>query len=122
MTETSDLSVSGIPAACTLPTSERPVRVAEFNALFASVIAGERVSERRLRLVLPGTDDLADYVRDLVAREAECCSFFTFAVAEEPPGHVVLDVEVQAGYTGVLDAWAGRARLASEALGGSDSG
>ena len=97
MTEASGLSVSGIPAACTLPTGERPVRVAEFNALFTAVTASERVSERQLRLVLNGTGEFADYVRDLVAREAGCCSFFTFTVAEEPTGHVVLDVEVQAG-------------------------
>ncbi len=116
MTEASGLSVSGSPAACTLPLAERPVRVAEFNALFAAVIASERISERQLRLVLDGADDLAAHVRDLVAREADCCSFFTFAVAAEPPGHVVLDVEVQAGYAGVLDAWAGRMP------GGSESG
>ena len=92
------------------------MRIAEFSALFGAVIASERVSERRLRLVLDGTDDLAEHVRDLVAREADCCSFFTFAVAEEPAGHVVLDVEVQAGYAGVLDGWAERMP------GGSESG
>jgi hypothetical protein len=89
--------------------------VAEFNSLFTAVIGGERVSDRRLRLVLHGSGDFADHVRDLVAREADCCSFFTFAVAEEPAGHVVLDVEVQPGYTGILDSWASRASEASEA-------
>jgi hypothetical protein len=108
MTEASGFSETGIPGACTLPAAERPVRVAEFDALFAAVIAGERVSARRLRLVLQGRDDLAEDVRDLVAREADCCSFFTFAVAEEPTGAVVVDIEVQVGHAGVLDAWATR--------------
>src|ERR1700722_8295149 len=103
MTETCGLSVSGIPAACTLPSAERPVRVAELNTLLTAAIGGERLSERRLRLLLNGPGDFADHVRDLVAREADCCSFFTFVVAEDPTGHVLLDVQVQAGYTGVLD-------------------
>jgi hypothetical protein len=115
MTEASGFSELAIPAACTLPAAERPVRVAEFDALFAAVIAGERISERRLRLVLGGAADLAEHVRDLAARETDCCSFFTFAVAEEQTGHVVLDVEVQVGHAGVLDAWASRA------LGGRNS-
>jgi hypothetical protein len=114
MTETSGLSLSGIPAACTLPSAEQPIRVAELNTLLTAAIGGERLSERRLRLVLTGPGDFASHVRDLVAREADCCSFFTFVVAEDLTGRVVLDVEVQAGYTGVLDGWASRARLASE--------
>jgi len=94
-----------------LAPAERPTRLAEFDALFAEVLSGERVSDRRLRLVLAadGADDLADHVRDLVAREADCCSFFTFAVAEGPTGRVVLDIEAQDGYGGGLGAWAGRA-------------
>ncbi len=111
MTEDRGSSAAGIPQACALAPAERPTRLAEFDALFAGVVAGERVSDRRLRLVLAadGADDLGDHVRDLVAREADCCSFFTFAVAEGPAGRVVLDIQVQDGYGGVLDAWASRA-------------
>jgi hypothetical protein len=116
MTDASGLAAAGTPQACTLPEAERPARLAEFDALFRAVIAHERLSERSLRLILDGTDDLADQVRDLVSREADCCSFLSFAVADGPAGQVVLDIEVQEGYTGVLDAWTGWA------VGGRHSG
>ena len=34
------------PDACTLPTAERPLRVAEFDDLFTFVVRAEAVSER----------------------------------------------------------------------------
>ncbi|MEV0272697.1 hypothetical protein AB0H43_28290 [Hamadaea sp. NPDC050747] len=109
-----------VPDACTLPTAEQPLRVAEFDALFAASLRhAERRTPTRLRLTLacstepadasPADDSLADAVRDLAARETRCCSFFTFTVATPEPGVVRLDVEVPSGHVDVLDALEARA-------------
>ena len=64
------------PDACTLPTAERPLRVAEFDDLFTAVRRSERPLPTRLDLVLPRNIEAT--CRDLARRESECCSFFTF--------------------------------------------
>jgi hypothetical protein len=82
------------PDACTLPTAERPLRVAEFAAL--DVRRVETISATHTRLHFsadPGQ------VRDLAARETGCCSFFRFTVTDS-----TLDVEVPERYTDVLAA------------------
>jgi hypothetical protein len=63
------------PDACTLPTAERPLRVAEFDDIFASVVRAERPDPTRLDLVVPRAVEAA--ARDLARRESDCCSFFT---------------------------------------------
>ena len=56
--------------ACTLPTAERPLRLAEFEALFADHLTDlSRVGDR-LRLSLSGGDGLREQVADLAARES----------------------------------------------------
>jgi hypothetical protein len=108
--------IDWVPDTCTLPTAERPLRVAEFDDLFATAVrAVERVAPTTLRLHL---DEAAEATaRDLAARETGCCSFFTFTF--EPAGGeamaVVMDVAVPAAHVAVLDALAERAR---EALAG----
>ncbi|RYP85881.1 hypothetical protein EKO23_11260 [Nocardioides guangzhouensis] len=94
--------------ACTLPTAERPLRVAELDDLFATVTAVERPSPTLLRLVLAGPGDLLGTARDLAARESACCSFFTFTVTPADGG-VRMDVSVPAARVDVLDALAERA-------------
>ncbi len=93
--------------ACTLPTAERPLRVAEFDDLFATGVRGQlRLSATRLRWLLdPAAEPTA---RDLNARETQCCSFFTFTFAPVD-GALQLDVEVPAARVDVLDALAERA-------------
>ena len=99
-----------VPDACTLPTAARPLRQAEFDALFATALRrSERVSSERLRLTFAGAADLEAAVRDLTARESACCSFFTFTITAPGPGDVLLDIEVPAGHVAVLDALAGHA-------------
>lgn len=96
-----------VARACTLPTGERPLRVAEFDELFATALRGQqRVAPTLLRWRLdPAAESAA---RDLAGREAGCCSFFTFTFT--PAGHdVQVDVEVPAAAAGVLDALARRA-------------
>jgi hypothetical protein len=106
-----------IPDACTLPTAERPLRLAEFDDLFVTAVrAVESVGPTHARLRLTGPAGLAATVRDLTARETACCSFFTFTITPEPSGDdraLTLDVQVPARYADVLAALAGRASTLS---------
>lgn len=91
-----------VPAACTLPTAEQPLRIAELDRLVASALrVQERPSVTLLRWHLDAAAEAA--TRDLVARESTCCSFFTFTIAASP-GAVRLDIEVPAEHADVLDA------------------
>jgi hypothetical protein len=96
------MSLAWVPHACTLPTVEQPLRVAEFDQLFATALrTTERISPTRLRLVLePDAEAIA---RELCARESECCSFFTFTFDADERG-VLLDVEVPVAQVAVLEA------------------
>jgi hypothetical protein len=84
---------------CTLPTAEQPLRVAELGALFATARVSERLAPTRLRLELTAPEET---VRDLTARESECCSFFDFGIVASP-GVVELTITVPPAYAGVLD-------------------
>jgi len=96
-----------VPEACTLPTVERPLRLAEFDDLFATALRDQqRPTPTRLRWRLdPAAEEIA---RDLTAREAACCSFFSFTIT---PAGDQLDVEIQVppAYVPVLDALADQA-------------
>jgi hypothetical protein len=97
-----------IPGSCTLPTAERPLRLAEFDALFATSVREVRsLSPTHARIALAGVDPAV--VRDLTARETECCSFFTFRVFEDP---LILEVKVPPAYAYVLDSLVRRADVA----------
>ncbi|MDQ2750355.1 MAG: hypothetical protein ABI775_01775 [Pseudonocardiales bacterium] len=101
-----------VPEACMLPTVEQPLRVAEFDELFATALRDvQRLEPTLLRLSFdPAAEGCA---RDLVAREALCCSFFVFTVAPTET-EVVLDVKVPEAKTAVLDGIAVRAAAARE--------
>ncbi|MEU4096175.1 hypothetical protein [Streptomyces sp. NPDC026673] len=104
-----------VPQACTLPTAERPLRVAEWDTLFARRLrVVTRASSSRVRLELMGGPGVEHDVRALAEREAGCCSFFTFTVTAEA-GAVQLDVTVDQAHKPVLVALAERA----EAVAGS---
>jgi hypothetical protein len=95
-----------MPQACSLPTVEQPLRLAEFDDLFATALRGQRrLSPTALRWQLdPAAEGTA---RDLTARESSCCSFFSFSFA--PDGERLnLDVQVPAAHVDVLDALADR--------------
>ena len=95
------------------------MRAAEFDRLFAeTLIRQERVSATALRLWLSGGAAVTSWMRDLAARETECCSFFRFTVAPRP-GAVVLDIEVPPVHVRVLDAI--ESRLPDAALDGTSS-
>lgn len=89
--------------ACAMPTAERPLRVAEFDALFATAV---RRAERRgsdVRIHLTGGEGLAERVRGLTGRESSCCSFFTFGI-EGNDRDLILDVSVPLARREILDA------------------
>ena len=97
----------GVPESCTLPLTQRPLRLAEFDTLFASgLTAQQRLSPTALRWTLdPRVEQSA---RDLATRETACCSFFTFQFSSDG-GAVHVDIEVPPGQVTVLDALAGHA-------------
>ncbi|MFD9012015.1 hypothetical protein [Streptomyces sp. NPDC059552] len=69
-----------VPRSCTLPTEERPLRAAQWDALFFErLISLLRPQSLHLRLDPAGGEGVEDRVRDLVEPESGCCSFFTFA-------------------------------------------
>ncbi|GHE51368.1 hypothetical protein [Streptomyces capitiformicae] len=103
-----------VPQPCTLPTEDRPLRVADWDALFAEHLTSlSRPEPLRLRLDLAGGGDVVERVRDLVERESGCCSFFTFAVN---PGEdlVHLDISVDQAHETVLEAIVVRTGIAGE--------
>jgi hypothetical protein len=99
-----------VPEACTLPTVDRPLRAGEFDDLFATTLRGvHRPAPTLLRLYV---DRAAEHTtRDLLARESECCSFFTFTYTSAE--QFVVDVEVPESQVAVLDALAARAQAAA---------
>jgi hypothetical protein len=91
------------PDACTLPTAQRPLRVAEFQNLFADALRGwQRLAPTHLRLVLDGAATVEALTRDLAARENECCAFFDFDVGAVD-GSLRFDIRVPPNQVAVLD-------------------
>jgi hypothetical protein len=110
---------------CTLPTADRPLRVAEFDDLFATALCAieRRDASGRARLVLAGGDDLAERVQRLADAETVCCSFFTFTLTPLAMDEVedadrtvlALDIEVPSARADVLAALIQRAEQAHQA-------
>ena len=99
-----------VPRECTLPSPERPLRVAEFDQLFASALQSvQRSGADTARLVFDAAAEPA--TRVLTARESDCCSFFTFTITSAGD-RVLLDVTVPPAQVDVLDALFARARAA----------
>lgn len=99
--------------ACTLPDTERPLRLAEFDMLFAEAVVGVEMAGDEARLRLSGPIGLRERVLDLTRRESECCSFFRFTVTEVD-SDLDLVISVPPEHHDVLVALADRAaRLSS---------
>ena len=119
---TPDPGGSWVPVdACTLPTAEQPLRLAEFDDLFAATLREAQARAHRARLVLAGDAALPDRVRRLADAESACCSFFTVTVtvlgSTGAPGQTVvaLDIVVPPARTDVLAALVRRAEDARRA-------
>lgn len=101
------------PEACTLPTVERPLRLAEFDELFASSVRSvDRLDATAVRLELEPEAGVAARTADLMVRETGCCSFFAFTLSVTG-GTVRLDIAVPPAQADVLDALAARAMAGS---------
>ena len=96
--------------ACTLPTADRPFRLAEFDALFAASVRSVEWDGNTVRMHLTGPPDLRARVRDLAERETACCAFFTFVV-DGMAHDLTLRISVPPEHRDIL---AGLARRASE--------
>ena len=95
--------------ACTMPTAERPLRLAEFDALFATAVRSVERRGNDVRVHLAGEEGLVAQVRDLTERETSCCSFFTFSINGNDQD-LTLDISVPPVRREILDALAERAR------------
>ncbi|MFE0155790.1 hypothetical protein ACFWY5_52260 [Nonomuraea sp. NPDC059007] len=103
------------PSTCTLPTTEQPLRAAEFDALFAEAVQTVlRPGRELLRLELVFSPEHAARAAELTARENGCCSFFTFTLTIAD-GRLTLEVAVPAVHAEVLDALQARATAATTA-------
>lgn len=96
------IQVAWVPDACTLPTAQQPIRVAEFDDLFTgAVLRHTRPEPTALALVLPAS--VEEQARDLAERESSCCTFFRFGF-ESAGDELVMSIRVPAERTGILDA------------------
>lgn len=102
------------PDACTLPTAEQPLRVAEFDDLFTTAVTWvDRPDATRLLLGLPSDPAVAARAADLAMRESDCCSFFTFALTING-ARLQLEITVPDARTDVLDGLAARATAGAQ--------
>lgn len=98
-----------VPAACTLPTVEQPLRRDEFDDLFAhDVLSVTRQSPQLIRLELRADPEAAARAAGLAAKETGCCSFFTFSLTLSD-GRVSLSVSTEPAHEAVLAALGARA-------------
>lgn len=95
-----------VGAACTLPTAKRPLRLAEFDELFATAVRSvERVDRQQVHLELAPEAAVAARAADLLVRETECCSFFMFTLTATG-GRLSLGIAVPDSHVDVLEALA----------------
>jgi hypothetical protein len=107
--QTNGNNLEWVPAACTLPTAEQPLRLAEFDELFARHVAEVRREDpTHLRLALTGGPEVAATAAGLAARETQCCGFFTFEL-HIADGALALGVSTGSAHSEVLAALADRA-------------
>jgi hypothetical protein len=91
-----------VPASCTLPTVEQPLRLAEFDEFFRTALRrSTRTSATRLDLVILRESGIT--ARDLADRETRCCSFFRFTFDHAHDG-LVMRIGVPEDHVDVLDA------------------
>jgi hypothetical protein len=101
-----------IEIACSLDGADMANRVAEFEHLFATALVSQRhePGQLRLELAVAVADEAA--VRDLFAREAECCQFFTFGIHRDGDT-LVVTMDVPDAAQPVLDEFEALAARAS---------
>ena len=91
--------------ACSLSGSELGDRVREWQQI-ASRATSRRVEETCIVSTYPRDEQLLKQLRDLIAAEAECCSFMRFDV-QERPDEVVVRLSVPEGMSDALASMLG---------------
>jgi hypothetical protein len=110
MTENLTVEDDWVPASCTLPTADQPLRRAEFDNLFAEdVLSVSQTSAGAVHLELRAEPYVAARAAGLATKETRCCSFFTFELTITD-GMVELTVSAEPEHTSVLAALSERAR------------
>ena len=91
-----------LASSCTLDAQALRVREQEFRSLFSrELLDFERIDAQTARLGLGAACE--PELRDVLAREQRCCSFFDFGL-EATRHRVVLTVRVPTGYEAALTA------------------
>jgi hypothetical protein len=109
-----------IPVVCDLndapDTAEE--RIAEYRRLFAAHLVGRSYDAGVVQFRFAADAGVDAWVRDLVAREHQCCAFFVFAVsAVEDEVRWDTSVGDDDAARAMLDEWA---RLPDTVAGGAD--
>jgi hypothetical protein len=78
-----------VDIVCSLDAAGMADRMAEFEHLFASALLSQRREPGQLRLEFALAREEQAAVRDLFAREAECCTFFSFGIERDAEALVV---------------------------------
>jgi hypothetical protein len=102
-----------LPLACSLETTALEQRLADIAELGGVSLLGSSVERDRRVLRFRADADTARRLRDVVAAEAECCSFLELELSEEE-GALVLSIaapadagDVAAGLAAAFEAPAG---------------
>lgn len=110
MTDNLLVDYDWVPAACTLPTAERPLRRAEFDDLFTEdVLSINQPSPLEVRFELRPDAEVAARAAGLAVRETGCCSFFTFGLTITD-GTVSMTISTEPAHGAVLAALSARAQ------------
>jgi hypothetical protein len=84
------------------------LRLAEFDALFASSARSVLRDDLEVRIHLTGASGLLESARDLAERETACCSFFTLTL-DGADDDFMMSISVPSERRDILDALAARA-------------
>jgi hypothetical protein len=88
-----DLGVNPMPIVCDMSTAPDtgPQRLAEYDRLFSTHLLGRERTGDSIRFRLRADPGVAEWVRDLAAREKACCAFLDFHIVVEG-GQVLWDI------------------------------
>lgn len=70
------------PSSCTLNSSELPQRMTEIELLSGEAPLSVERGDRKAALHFRRNDQLRGRLEELVAKEAECCSFLDLEISE----------------------------------------
>lgn len=77
-----DLPTADTPIVCDMSSASDtvPERIAEYRRLFAQALTGREKTAAGIRFRLRAEPGVEEWVRDLAAREKDCCAFYDFTV------------------------------------------